>query len=325
MIGIKFKCQIKPNERKQIEQESSKLTEDYQTKRKKQLSQKIWERNTNDELLQSINPNLNNPKRQMLGNYSKNFQQSDLKDNSISKENRNFNNKAQSHSIIGFSAEINKNPDNRNSTNSGLLVSSKSAKVLDNIVKSSQKGYFSKALGIISKRKKEEENCQVEKKESIFSTVEKANEIYLIEVTTKMIHEEIERLKKCEIEKTLSIKNIEKGKESEFAKFRENFEKVKRMTDLTIEQSAEISHKKSLLTKEIKSKSQIQGILKHDTKKLEELTLYYSKLKNFIYSVSPDWFKEKKTKEVFGKKSTISSRNKNKTDEQTHAKLSEYE
>ena len=67
---------------------------------------------------------------------------------------------------------------------------------------------------------------------------------------------------------------------------------------MTIEQSNEVALNKTILIKEIKQKSQIQGILKHDTKKLEDLASYYTELKKFVCVVSPEYFKEKKTKDV---------------------------
>lgn len=174
-------------------------------------------------------------------------------------------------------------------------------KTLDLLVKSSQKGLLNKAMDIITKRKEDSQNNPQEKKEHVFGTVEKANDLFVIELTTKMINEEIERLKQLEIEKKQTIKNLEKAKENEFLKFRENLERIKKITQQTNDQATEVTQKKMYYIKEIKTQSQIQAILKNETKKLEDLADSYSELQEFLTVISPDYFREKKIKTWFSK------------------------
>ncbi|MCC6271329.1 MAG: hypothetical protein IT190_08635 [Microbacteriaceae bacterium] len=299
-MNIKFKSQIQKQERMTIQQINDKITLEYKNKRKQNMSQKIWERNCEENPLKATNPNLCLSKRQLASNF-----------NISSNTDINFGQRKimKSHTRTNLKEE---NSDIEQLTKikaktklESLLTSmnpaTKSSKYLDSIVKSPDKGVLFQALSILNKRKEDQENNPIEKKDTVFNTVEKVNDIYIIDLTTKMINEEIERLKKLEIEKKQKIKNIEKSKELEFIKFRENFEKIKKITEMTIEQSNDIAHRKTVLIKEIKNKSQIQGILKHDTKKLEDLASYYSELKKFLNLISPDYFREKKAKDMLTK------------------------
>ncbi len=274
-----------------------------QQKRRKNFTQKIWEREQENEALGIQNPNLNRPKRDLLGGYLL-IQASNktLPAQPTTTEGALFG--MSSCTNLPCPSADNQDPlPNRHKNRMPpqlyqIFGGIKSSKILDRIVQTSQKGLLGKALTVVQKRQEESENMPKDRRETIFETVEKANSIYVIDLTTRMINDEIERLKQFEADKKAAIATVERNKEAEFVRFRENFERVKRVTEQTVDQANKVAKKKTALIKEIKAKGQVQGLLKHDTKKLEDLASYYTELKRFLTVVSPDYFKEKKMRDV---------------------------
>lgn len=307
-MTIKFKSQLNVEDRRTIVAANAQLLEDYQMKRQKNFTEKIWKRNYSTEALSINNPHLHLPKRELLGSYlvlhssikqlarqpKKNttspFEMPQLDDEMLEP--------APPQAVAPAPPLQPVSKTRRPPQLYQIYGNSKSSKILDSIVKSSQKGLLGQAMGVVQKRIDDTESVPPDAKSSVYDTVEKANSIYITDLTTRIIREEIERLQKMEVEKKSALRAVERNKDTEFSRFRENFEQVKRHTELTIEQSNEITKKKTALVKEIKSKSLLQGLLKHDTKKLEDLTAYYSELKEFLMDVSPDYFKEKKARDM---------------------------
>lgn len=305
-MPVKFKSRLNVEDRKSIMAANAELVKDYQSKRRRHFTQKIWKRNYSAEALSINNPNLQLPKRELLCSY--------LVLTSSTRPNPRGHKEVSGPFELPNIEEItakNFQPATAAGPHGArapprlyeIYGHSKSSKILDKIVKSSQKGLLGQALAVVQRRKEEAQSLPPDKKVSIHDTVEKANSIYLTDLTTKIIHEEVARLQRLEVEKKTALKSVEKTKEAEFGRFRENFEQVKRNTELTIEQSNEVAKKKTALVKEIKQKSQFQGVLKHETKKLEDLAAYYGELKEFLEDVSPDYFKEKKNRDMWGNQS----------------------
>lgn len=294
---------MQSQERKFIAERKTQIIDDLQQKRRKNFTQKIWKREQENESLGVQNPNLSRPKRDLLGGYLL-IQASNktLPPKSALTEASAFG-KTSCGNFPSSSADVPETSQTRPKTRMPpqlyqIFGGIKSSKILDRIVQTSQKGLLGKALTVVQKRHEESENIPKDRRETIFETVEKANSIYVIDLTTRMINDEIERLKQFEADKKAAIATIERNKEAEFVRFRENFERVKRVTEQTVEQANKVAKKKTALIKEIKAKGQVQGLLKHDTKKLEDLASYYTELKRFLTVVSPDYFKEKKLRDM---------------------------
>jgi hypothetical protein len=313
-MTIKFKSRLNVDDRKTIIAANTQLLQDYQMKRQKHFTEKIWKRNHSTEALSINNPNLHLPKRELLGSYL--VLHSSIKQ--LARQPKNnpttpfelppLDEESMDHHPAPVQPSLPPTKSKRPPQLYQIYGSSKSSQILDSIVKSSQKGLLGQAMTIVQKRKEDSESVPPDTKTSVYDSVEKANSIYITDLTTRMIREEIERLQKLEIEKKTALKAVEKAKETDFSRFRENFEQVKRHTELTIDQSNEIIKKKTALVKEIKAKSQLQGIIKHDTKKLEDLTAYYSELKEFLIDLSPDYFKEKKARDMLDNQTGVSRR-----------------
>jgi hypothetical protein len=153
-----------------------------------------------------------------------------------------------------------------------------------------------KALRIIESRK-EERMGLLEKKETVRKIVEKTKDVYLIEVTTKMINQEIEKLKALEAEMNTAVRKREREAEAKKLEARRNLEESKKAMENEFEQLKVISNKKSQFLRDIKARMQALGSLNHENKKLAELSSNYKEIGLFLYSLSPQTFIDKQLSE----------------------------
>lgn len=165
--------------------------------------------------------------------------------------------------------------------------------VLNEIFKDKDKSLMVKAMEIVRNRKEERENNLNEKREPVNVIVQKTKEIYLIELTTSMINQEIQKLKILEIEMASSIKKKEKELDLKNAEARKNFDDKKKEMEIEVERANMISNEKAQLLREIKSKTLILSSLINENKKLDDLVANYKELKIFLDTLSPDFFKDK--------------------------------
>jgi len=165
--------------------------------------------------------------------------------------------------------------------------------ILNEIFKDKDKTLMIKAMEIVRNRKEERENNLNEKREPVNVIVQKTKEIYLIELTTAMINQEIQKLHVCEIEMESSIRKKEKELELKNTDARKNFDDKKKEMEVEVERANLISNEKTQLLREIKSKTLILSSLINENKKLDDLVANYKELKTFLDTLSPDFFKEK--------------------------------
>lgn len=145
----------------------------------------------------------------------------------------------------------------------------------------------------IKKSKQSNNLNEVKKYEPVSKIVEKADENFLIDLKIRMINQEISKLKNLELQNTEAVKKQEKLKQTQYEKFKEDYDKQKKIIGKVYRESAQLELRKQEILKEIKNKSMIQSTLKYETKKLEETALYYSELRDFIDQICPKQIKEK--------------------------------
>ncbi len=164
------------------------------------------------------------------------------------------------------------------------------------IMNNRDKNLVSKAMDIVKIRKEERDSNMCDKREPVDNIVHKTKEIYTIELTTTMIHQEIEKLKKLELDMDKSIRQKEIDFETKNSEARNNLEERKKEMEIELENANTIIGEKAQLLREIKSKTQNLSSLINENKKLGELLSNYKDFKSFIDDLSPDYYKDKSVK-----------------------------
>jgi hypothetical protein len=173
------------------------------------------------------------------------------------------------------------------------------AKVNLKCFKREQLKLMNEALEILKPKNTGLKLQEAEGRVAIVKLVERADTIFNIDLKIKLIEEETDKLRQLSAQKAQEVTHAHALKELEYVRYRENFERRKRTAEQTMEKCTSLTAKKLNLVKEIKNKAQIQGILKNENKKLEDLANYFSELKHFLDEISPDFFKEKKIADLW--------------------------
>lgn len=296
-ISIRFKPTLNEKQRQEIIQDSNKIISENKQKRMRNVDKQIWDRESTDPVFQEVNINTNMPRRTMLSQvqihpfYKNEKKSSNRLNNPDEQKNRFLSTMETTSNFLRTSLMVKNELHTKKEKNTDFLAL--------NCFKKEQIQLLNKAVSIANQKKHSQIETEKEHKDSINTAVAKSEEIYMIDLTTKMINEEIKKLKEMEVQQINEMKKVEKDKKLEHLKFRENFEIEKKLTETVLEKSTTITWKKQQLTKEIKLKGQIQSELKHETKKLEETVLYYSDLKRFLNEISPEFYKDKKSQVMF--------------------------
>jgi hypothetical protein len=276
----------------------------------------IWKRISNVPMLNDLHPLAFMPKKSMAMKFQfhkaysmENFHSSKLNLKSVDK--------TSSHSILSkdkfsFRPKLDLSNNKTESIRSSHAViptidiqsthqtvhkdfTAKDFKIIDiyEILKSKDKNVITKAMDIIKNRRDERETNSCEKNEPVNIIVKKSKEIYMIELTTTMVNQEIEKLKNLEIEMANTIQKKEKDLEIKNHEARKNFEDKKKEMEVELERANIISNEKAQFLREIKAKNQNLSSLINENKKLYDMVDNYKELKLFIDHLSPEYHKEK--------------------------------